>query len=69
MWSLILSWVLGAPVGPCVAAEAGYALLNVDLPIEECCGTCKNGTITHADGHKTPCPCPSSCACKKRAGK
>lgn len=69
MWAVILSWLLGVPAGPSVAAEVGYALLSVDLPVEECCGDCKGGIITHADGHKTACPCPSTCACKKKAVK
>lgn len=30
----------------------------------KCCGECKGGWITHGDGHRTPCPCPSTCKCK-----
>lgn len=32
----------------------------------ECCNQCKGtGYITHGDGHRTPCPCPPTCVCKK----
>ena len=31
----------------------------------DCCGRCQNGWITHGDGHRTPCPCPPTCRCKK----
>lgn len=35
-------------------------------PDGECCKQCKGtGFITHGDGHKTPCPCPPNCPCKK----
>lgn len=35
-------------------------------PNGECCKQCKGtGFITHGDGHKTPCPCPPNCPCKK----
>lgn len=34
----------------------------------DCCSGCKGtGYITHGDGHRTACPCPSSCKCKKAA--
>lgn len=32
---------------------------------DECCGECQNGWITHGDGHRTPCPCPPTCKCKR----
>ena len=32
---------------------------------DECCGECENGWITHGDGHRTPCPCPPTCKCKR----
>lgn len=33
----------------------------------DCCRACGGtGSITHGDGHKTPCPCPSSCKCKQK---
>lgn len=36
----------------------------------KCCGECKGtGWIVHGDGHRTPCPCPASCPCKKGAGR
>jgi hypothetical protein len=31
----------------------------------ECCKRCENGWITHGDGHRTPCPCPPTCECKR----
>ena len=35
-------------------------------PDGDCCKQCKGtGFITHGDGHKTPCPCPPNCPCKK----
>jgi hypothetical protein len=31
----------------------------------ECCTDCGGkGYIVHGDGHRTACPCPSSCKCK-----
>jgi hypothetical protein len=38
---------------------------------DECCNACKGtGYITHGDGHRTPCPCPPTCPCKKpKAGQ
>lgn len=33
---------------------------------EGCCSECNNtGWITHGDGHRTQCPCPSDCPCKQ----
>ena len=30
-----------------------------------CCNECAGrGYIVHADGHRTACPCPSTCKCK-----
>jgi hypothetical protein len=32
----------------------------------DCCKECGGrGYIVHADGHRTACPCPSTCPCKK----
>lgn len=31
----------------------------------DCCGECKGGWIVHGDGHRTPCPCPAGCKCKR----
>lgn len=52
---------------PRVAAEAAYALLQPKPEVAKCCGACKNGIITHGDGHKTVCPCPSTCQCKTKS--
>lgn len=50
-----------------VAVEAAYVLQTSAPPAtKECCGACKNGVITHGDGHKTPCPCPADCKCKTK---
>ncbi len=48
-----------------VAVNAAYTLHAepVEAP-QKCCGLCKNGRITHGDGHTTPCPCPDTCECK-----
>jgi hypothetical protein len=53
---------------PTVGVHAAYAIHatpSVVVPAE-CCGRCKNGVITHGDGHTTPCPCPSDCKCKAK---
>lgn len=37
-------------------------------PKPGCCDECQGtGWITHGDGHKTPCPCPETCECKKKS--
>lgn len=52
---------------PRVAVEAAYALHTYqESAPQECCGRCKNGVITHGDGHTTPCPCPADCKCKAK---
>lgn len=34
----------------------------------KCCRDCGGrGTILQPDGHRTRCPCPDSCACRKAA--
>jgi hypothetical protein len=53
------------------AARASMAVLDPapapTPPPGGCCTECKGtGTIIHGDGHRTPCPCPDSCACKQR---
>jgi hypothetical protein len=68
MHSLLLWLGLVAPIDctPMVAVEAAYVLA---APKEQakpkCCGLCKGGVITHGDGHKSPCPCPETCDCKR----
>lgn len=63
----LLTWLslFSAPdmVGP-VAVHAAYVIHTQQDQKSECCGSCKNGVVTHGDGHKTPCPCPPDCACK-----
>lgn len=35
-------------------------------PAGGCCIECRGtGWIVHGDGHRTACPCPADCACKK----
>lgn len=68
---LILRWFSPeAPdLRPMVACEAAYTLQTMETPAvvdKKCCGLCRNGTITHGDGHKTPCPCPGTCECKTK---
>jgi hypothetical protein len=50
-----------------VAVEAAYVLhTTASVDKTRCCGACKNGIITHGDGHKTQCPCPEDCPCKTK---
>lgn len=53
---------------PAVGVNAAYTLHTQAAVVTpaECCGRCKNGVITHGDGHSTPCPCPASCKCKAK---
>lgn len=70
MRELLLLLGLAAPdMTARVAAEAAVTINQPlpDAPVKnECCGQCKNGVITHGDKHTTPCPCPTSCACKTK---
>lgn len=57
------------------AVAYAYAALAVDAsppspaPQPGCCKDCKStGFITHGDGHRTACPCPADCRCKKTPG-
>jgi len=66
---MILDWLLlffPTPdmAGP-VAVHAAYVINTYQADADGCCGACKGGFITHGDGHKTPCPCPPECECKK----
>lgn len=50
-----------------VAVQASYTLHTTkQVVVDECCGRCKNGKITHGDGHVTDCPCPPDCKCKAK---
>ena len=68
-----LLWFLSLFAAPIlterVAVEAAYTLHTtaVEPVAKKCCGSCKNGFIVHGDGHKTPCPCPPDCKCKRPA--
>lgn len=38
-------------------------------PKPSCCTDCGGkGYIVHGDGHRTACPCPPSCKCKRPPG-
>lgn len=70
MRSILILLGLAAPdMTARVATEAAVTINQpvVVKPVDECCGNCKNGVITHGDGHKTPCPCPSTCKCKAKS--
>jgi hypothetical protein len=62
--------LLFAPVDytAAVAVRAAYVInTQADPVVKKCCGLCRNGVITHGDGHQTPCPCPPDCKCKTKA--
>jgi len=64
MIELFMLWFAAPDITPKVAVQAAYSLVAKAPEPDQCCGLCKNGVITHADGHKTPCPCPPDCKCK-----
>lgn len=57
------------------AAYATTATEKAPQPTPEppkpgCCTECNGrGYIVHGDGHRTACPCPSTCKCKAGATK
>ena len=70
----IIAWILSlfvsvAPV--CLTGEvsviAAYVINTQSLTPspQECCGQCVGGLVAHGDGHKTECPCPKDCKCKR----
>jgi hypothetical protein len=65
---LALGLLQPASLTPEVAVEAAYALVagSPEVAPEQCCGLCKNGIVTHGDGHTTECRCPSDCKCKTK---
>lgn len=80
-WAWLVAFVAGCavatvpppPVEGDLAARAAVAVLRsrtAPAPTpgpkpDDCCGQCVNGWITHGDGHRTPCPCPPTCRCKR----
>jgi hypothetical protein len=64
--ALLLLWAVN-DIPATVAVEMAYALLQPAPVVAKCCGQCKNGIITHGDGHKTQCPCPPTCVCKTKS--
>jgi hypothetical protein len=62
------------PPRAAAAVAAARSSLAVEAPAppapsptpEKCCSDCGGtGVIVHGDGHRTPCPCPASCPCKR----
>ena len=49
-----------------VAVEEAYVIVTYK-PKQKCCGLCKNGKITHGDGHVTDCECPKDCVCRTKS--
>lgn len=50
-----------------VAVEAAVTIQSApQIEVSKCCKQCVNGIITHGDGHRTSCPCPPECECKRR---
>jgi hypothetical protein len=54
-----------APVSASYVIATGAT--TAEPVIQECCGNCVGGIVTHADGHTTLCPCPPTCKCKTKA--
>jgi hypothetical protein len=59
------------------AVSAAYSATAVEKapqpqpepPKPSCCTDCGGkGYIVHGDGHRTACPCPSTCKCKNPPG-
>lgn len=63
---LLIAWLYPQPnmVGP-VAVHAAYVLNTQKEPAPQPfrCNQCKDGKITHGDGHVTDCPCGADCEC------
>lgn len=64
MIEFLLSLIAQPDMKAPVAVHAAYVIHTAEPEKTKCCGLCKNGFITHGDGHKTPCPCPPDCLCK-----
>lgn len=69
MASSYLLWFLPLNLAPTVGVNAAYTIHSTPSVVvpADCCGRCRNGVITHGDGHTTPCPCPADCKCKRKA--
>ena len=68
MISIIFSLLFPVPTFPeRIAVEAAYVCTTYTAPKSKCCGACKNGKITHGDGHVTDCPCSSDCLCRTKS--
>lgn len=65
----LLSWFAPVDYTPAIGVEAAYVIATrvPDVAPQQCCGLCKNGIITHGDGHTTKCACPETCKCKARS--
>lgn len=76
-----LTWLSASPADlprEAARAAASVAAARASMAVVEpgpaptppapggCCVECRGtGWITHGDGHRTACPCPPSCSCKK----
>jgi hypothetical protein len=68
MIPLIFSLLFPIPTLPeRVAVEAAYVVTTYVAPKSKCCGLCRNGKITHGDGHVTDCACQPGCPCKTKS--
>jgi hypothetical protein len=62
-----LVWLSAEPAAleldpPRAAAAVAAARSSLAVEAPDCGGT---GVIVHGDGHRTPCPCPNTCPCKR----
>lgn len=66
---LIILGLASPDLSAAVAVNASYTLHTASIPVPEakCCGLCKNGKVTHGDGHVTDCSCPPGCKCKVKS--
>lgn len=62
---IALLWPSPDNLTPVVAVEAALAIVTYH-PTQRCCGQCKDGVVTHGDGHITVCPCSDDCKCKAK---
>jgi len=62
---LVQSHDMTIPVAVSVATVMHTYKQAAPEVVDECCCQCVGGIITHGDGHKTACPCPPTCKCKR----
>ena len=63
---LIAMGLMASDMTARVAVEMAVSINTTPAPVtvQQCCGLCVNGIVTHGDGHKTQCKCPPNCKCK-----